>query len=186
MTAGYDLPETVDVGGTERAIRSDYRAALDIITVLNDGELTDAERGAICLAIFYEDPDSIPRADMEEAGQRLMWFLRGGDEKDHGRRGPRLMDWGQDFRLVVAPVNRVLGFEVRACEHLHWWTFLSAYYEIGDCLFAQVVAIRRKQKEGKKLDEQERRFYRDNRAIVDLKTRESAEEAELFDQWIGG
>ena len=182
----YDLPETVEVGGTELAIRSDFRAALDVITVLNDAELTDAERGAIALAIFYEDPDSIPRDGMQEAGDRLMWFLRGGEDRDRGRRGPRLMDWEQDLRLVVAPVNRVLGFEARACGHLHWWTFLSAYYEIGDCLFAQVVAIRRKQREGRKLDDQERKFYRDNREIVDLRTRESAEEAELFDQWIGG
>lgn len=183
---GYELPESVTVGGTERAIRSDYRAALDVIGVLNDPDLSDEERGGLALEIFYPEYWQMHPRDMREAGERLMWFLRGGtDEKVAGRR-PRLMDWGQDFQLVVAPVNRVLGREIRAAGHLHWWTFLSAYYEIGDCMFAQVVAIRKKLREGGKLDKQERKFYRDNRAIVELRTRESAEEAELFDQWIGG
>lgn len=184
--ASYDLPKTVTVGGSEYAIRSDYRAVLDVMEVLTDPELTDEERGGMALTIFYPDIEDMPKGDLEEAADRLMWFIRGGDDHEHGRKGPRLMDWSQDFQLVAAPVNRVLGFEVRACEYLHWWTFLSAYYEIGDCLFAQVVAIRKKLREGKKLDKQERKFYRDNRAMIELKTHESAEEAELFDQWIGG
>jgi len=51
------------------------------------------------------------------------------------KRKAKLADWEQDFPLIVNPVNRVLGYEVRDCEYCHWWTFLSAYYEIGDCLF---------------------------------------------------
>ena len=38
--------------------------------------------------------------------------------------------------------NRVLGQEVRAAKYMHWWTFLAAYQEIGECTFAQIVRIR--------------------------------------------
>lgn len=182
--ASYDLPTSLEIGGEEYAIRSDYRAILDVMEVLADAELTDNERGAIALTIFYTDVDDIPQEDLEEAAARMMWFIGGGQDQQGGRR-MRLMDWTQDFQLVVAPVNRVLGFECRAVEYLHWWTFLNAYYEIGDCLFAQVTAIRKKLKTGKKLDKAEREFYRDNHAMVDLKTKETTEETETFDHWIG-
>lgn len=64
--------------------------------------------------------------------------------KAEARKSPKLVDWGQDFKLIVAPVNRILGLEARAEKYLHWWSFISAYYEIGECLFAQVIRIRRK------------------------------------------
>ena len=48
---GYDLPTKAEINGKEWDIRSDYRAALDIIGVMNDAELSDEERGIIVMAI---------------------------------------------------------------------------------------------------------------------------------------
>lgn len=180
----YDLPTSVTVGGAELAIRSDFRAALDIMRVMADPSIDDDERALLTLSIFYPDVDDIATDDLQEAAERMLWFIGGGEEPD-GRRRPRVMSWEQDFKLIVAPVNKVLGYECRSTEYLHWWTFLGAYYEIGDCTFAQVVAIRNKRREGKRLDEGERKFYADNKAMVDLRTDETDEEAELFGQWIG-
>lgn len=180
--AGYDLPETVEVGGREYAIRSDYRAALDVMQVIADPELTDGERMATALAIFYPDSDGIHVRDLNEAVLRMYWFIGGGEMPD-GRSRPRVMDWDQDFPLIAAPVNRVLGYEVRSVDHLHWWTFLAAYREIGECTFAQVVAIRKKRMAGKKLDKQEQRFYAENRDLVDLRRKETEAETRLFEEW---
>ena len=181
----YDLPKSLEVGGAEYAIRSDYRAVLDIMEIMADPDLEEGERSALSLFVFYPDFDRIPTDDLQEAVDRMLWFVGGGEEDGTGGRKARVMDWSQDFPLIAAPVNRVLGYEVRACEYLHWWSFLSAYYEIGDCLFAQVVSIRRKQREGKKLDQAERKFYRENRGMVDLRKRESEADAEVFAEWIG-
>jgi len=60
---------------------------------------------------------------------------------------------------------------------------LSYYMEIGDCLFAQVVAIRDKKARGKPLDKQEREFYRRNRKMVDLKTTYTEAEQNLLAAW---
>ena len=114
-----------------------------------------------------------------------MWFVGGGD-MPKGNQKTKLADWNQDFPLIVNPVNRVLGYEVRDCEYCHWWTFLSAYYEIGDCLFAQVVAIRKKRKQGKKLDKYEQEFYRDNRDLIDIKVKLTDEEKAFFEEWGAG
>ena len=77
----------------------------------------------------------------------------------------------------------MLGFEARSVEYLHWWTFLAAYMEVGDCLFAQVVSIRNKKARGKKLEKYEQQFYREHRAMVDLKPKVTEAEKNLFELW---
>lgn len=167
--SAWDLPETVSVGGRDVPVRTDFRAVLDILEVLGDPEIGDAERAYVALQVFYEDLGAIDPSDYREACERLMWFVGGGDSP---ARPPKrkLADWSQDFPIIVPAVNRVLGYECRSVGHLHWWTFLGAYMEVGDCLFAQVVAIRKKKSKGKKLDKHEEAFYRENRGIVDLKS----------------
>lgn len=181
----WGLPTSAEINGHRHPIRSDYRAALDVLGVLSDPEMDDQERGACALTVFYPDLDDMPREDYEGAVEYMRWFLAGGDA---GHRPPsaKLADWEQDFPIIVGAVNRVIGYEVRAVDNLHWWTFLAAYAEVGDCLFAQVVAIRKKLAEGRKLEKHERRFYREHRDLVDLKVKETPAESELLDEWIGG
>lgn len=178
----YDLPTAVEINGTEYAIRSDYRAILDIIAAVSDPELSEEEHAVAALDIFYPDFADMPYTDYEDALRQCMLFVSGGQRDD--RPAPKLMDWEQDFPLIVAPVNRVLGKEIRAEEYLHWFTFLSAYQEIGDCTFAQVVSIRQKKQKGKKLDKAEQEYYSRNRALVDFKQAYTAAEETAVSEWI--
>lgn len=179
----YELPTTVSIGDTEYKIRSDYRAILDICVAMNDPDLSDNERAAVALDIFYEDFDSMPAADYEEAVKECIRFINCG-EQDTGKKVKPLMSWEQDFKYIAAPINRVIGQDVRSLPYLHWWSFISAYQEIGDCLFAQVVRIRQKLQRGKKLDKEEREFYRKNHDLVHLKTNYSEAEKDLLDKWL--
>ena len=182
--AGYDLPTTATIDGVEYGVRSDFRAALDAIAVMGDPDLDEGTRAALVLRIMFADVMDLPRDALREAMQWVLWFIAGGEERKEGAAPkPRLMDWEQDFPLIVGPVNRVLGYECRSCEYLHWWTFLSAYSEIGDCTFAQVVSIRKKRATGKKLDKADQQFYKEHREMVDLRRRVTAEEAEILRDW---
>lgn len=186
---GYGLPKTLEICGEEFPVRYDFRVILEIFQALNDGELDDQERGFVALQLFYPDFDEIP--DYREAISKMFWFINGGKEQDSNKRQRPLVDWEQDFPLIVAPVNRVLGYETRAVEYdplentggLHWWTFLSAYMEIGDCLFSQVVGIRSKKARGKALDKADQEFYRRNKDIVDIKTKYTREQNDLLKEW---
>ena len=180
--SGYDLPTSTEISGREYRIRSDYRPILDIMGVLGEAPEVDEERAYTALSIFYEDFLEMPLSDIEDAIAYMLWFINGGDEPS-GAKNPKLMDWNQDFPLIVAPVNRVVGQEIRSIDYLHWWSFLAAYREIGDCLFAQVVSIRKQKRKGKKLDKADDQFYRENRALVDFKVKETESEMEILEEW---
>lgn len=180
----YDLPEELEVCGQRYEIRSDYRAALDICAALSDPELTDREKAVAVLDIFYPAFGDMPPEHYEDGVRQCFWFLDCG-APDRDRGAPKLMDWEQDFQYIVAPINRVLGREIRAAEHLHWWTFISAYYEIGDCLFSTIVRIRREKARGKPLDKADRAWYRENRELVDFRARYTQAERDILEQWGG-
>lgn len=181
----YGLPKTVNVGGVDYDIRSDFRAVLDIYAALNDADLEPDVRAYEVLHIFYTDADAIPDEEQQEAVDKCLTFLQGGHQQPRtGAKEPRLIDWEQDYPLIVGPVNRVLGQEVRALDYMHWWTFLDAYYEIGDCLFAQIVSIRDKISKGKSLDKTDREFYRRNKDLIDIKQAVSHEEQATLNAWL--
>lgn len=189
---GYGLPTSVEIGGESFAIRYDYRAVLEIFEALNDPELNDQERAYVMLQLFYVDFEALTNYDAAIAA--CFWFIDGGEEFENRKRGPRLVDWTMDFPRIVSPINRVLGYEIRAKMYdpntntggVHWWTFLAAYMEIGDCLFAQIVGIREKKAKGKNLEKSDREFYRKNRDIIDFKTQYTMAEDDILKRWTGG
>lgn len=180
-----DFPKTVEIQGVEYDIRSDYRVAKDIFAALSDPELSDQERSYVVLNMFYPNFKKMPVEHYKEALEWCMWFIKGGEDDDGSNtKSPKLVDWEQDFKLMVAPINHVLGFEIREAEYLHWWSFLSGYYEIsGDSTFAQVVSIRSKLAHKKKLDKTDREFLNRNRKLVEFKNKYTESENELLKAW---
>lgn len=181
----YELPVGVEVCGADYEIRSDYRAVLDICAALSDVSPDEQDKALVVLDIFYPGFGDMPPAHYEEAIKRCFWFIACGDDGQN-RKAPKLMDWEQDFKYIVAPINRVVGTEIRSVGYLHWWSFISAYYEIGDCLFAQIVRIRDKLARNKTLDKADREWYRDNRALVDLESKYTEAEENILKKWGGG
>lgn len=187
----YDLPKTVIVDGAELPIHYDYRVILTILEMLNDPDLPDALKAEGLIRLFYCDPSAVTNA--AEAVKACYDFIDMGEAP--GRKSPRVMDWQQDFKYIVAPVNRVLGYECRNVPYdydantggLHWYTFMAAYQEVGaDCLFSQIVSIRDKIARGKKLEKYEKEWLSRNRDLVDFKQKFSQAESNLASAWMTG
>lgn len=173
----WDLPSVLTVGGVDYAIRTDFRDVLHVLDVFADKSYEPDEKAAVCLRVMYPDWESIPPELHQQAVEAAVAFIDAGIPAGGKRKGPRLVDWEQDGPVIIPAVNRVLGCEVRAMEHLHWWTFLGAYMELGECLFTTVLGLRQKRARGKKLEKYEQEFVRENRALVEIRERESPEEA---------
>lgn len=186
----YSLPKTVMNGGKELDIRYDFRPILDILEVVNDPELSDEDKAEAIIGIFYVNPEEI--TDIRAAIKECFLFIDAGQEQK--KKSAKLVDWQQDFQYIIAPINRVIGTEIRSIPYdaerneggFHWWTFLGAYMEIGsECLFSQIVNIRDKKARGKKLEKYESEWYRRNADIVNIKKHYTESEEAFFKEWSG-
>ena len=190
----WDLPTSVEIDGKKYEIRDkcDYRVILDVICVLNDDELDEKEKILCALAIFYGNEDistfekvanvvkSLP--NIEKAVEKMANIINLGKNNDFDSNKPRLMDWEHDFSRIAPPISRVLGYSVRDSNHYtHWYDFIGAYMEIGECTFSTVVSIRDKRARGKKLEKWEQEFYNENKKMVDLPQNLTEEEKEWLD-----
>lgn len=187
----FDLPKSVSFGDETHAIRYDFRVILEIITMLQDADLSGADKTEALLDMFYLEPDEV--RDVQSAVNAAFDFIEAGSRRK--KKSKRLMDWEQDWDYIIAPINRVLGFDARGVEYdkdnntggVHWWTFLGAYMEIGgDCLYAQIVSIRDKRSRNKKLEKYEREWAKRNSDLVQLRSKYTEAEDELVNEWTKG
>lgn len=164
----WSLPQSLPVGGKDYDICADYRDILEIFSYFQKEELPEFMRWEIALGLFYKE--EIPREHKAEAMEKLSLFLSGGRPE---KPGPKLLDWQQDAPVIVADVNKVAGTEIRALPFVHWWTFLGWFNALGEGQLSAIVAIRNKLAQGKKLEENEREFYRLYKDRIDLPKKKS-------------
>lgn len=176
----WDLPTSVEIDGKKYAIRNkcDYRVVLDVICALKDESLDMNYRVMCALGIFYENLDNCK--NMQKAVDEMMLIVNCGNKEDsQDEHKPVLMDWEKDIGILAPPISRVLGYSVRSSEnYTHYYDFIGAYSEIGECTFATVVSIRNKRAKGKPLESWEREFLTENRDLVLLPHQLSQEEEE--------
>ena len=181
----YALPKSAFIGGTEYEINGDFRDVLEIIEYLNDTSRPEFIRWQIAMGLFYEG--EIPEQYHREAMEYLSEFISYGEAA--GRLSPKLIDWKQDAQIIIGDVNKVAGREVREASFLHWWTFLSYFYGIGEGQLSTVISIRSKKSSGKKLEKWEETYYKKNKHKIDFqkpKTQEDTAAQEYFNKWLGG
>lgn len=192
MASAWEFPTSLNIGGVDYEIRTDYRAVLDLLTALNDEELTDADpqieaymKSRVILEIMFPQCDDIPEEYMQEALDKVIEFIDMGITEDSKK--PKTMDWEQDAPILIPAINKVLNTEIRAQKYIHWWTFLGAYMEIGESLFSNILHIRQKKAKGKKLEKWEQEFYKENKSLIDFKQKNqrSEEEKELLRDYFG-
>ena len=170
MLSLWQLPTKATIGGREYEINTDFRDILEIFSYLNDPELPEFIRWEVALTLFFTE---VPE-QREEAAAFLCRFITGGEGAE--TPGPRLLDWQADASAIIADVNKVAGQEIRAVPYIHWWTFLSWFQAIGEGQLSTLVSIRQKLCKGKKLEDWEKEFYRENKKKVDLPKKYSAKE----------
>lgn len=180
----WSLPVSVEIDGKVYNIskKCDYRLVLDIIEVLNDNEFSEKSRILYALQNFYENFDFDEKRKEKALKEMYKIIDLGNETEEKEENRPRIMDWKHDFPIIAPAVSRVLGYSVRSADkYTHWWDFMGAYMEIGDCVFANIISLRNKKQKGKKLEKYEQEFYRENKKMVDLPMNLSEEEQDWLE-----
>lgn len=167
-----DLPKTLTVDGIEREIYCDFRDVIQILAAYSDEELTQQEKAIVLLNNLYVE-DFTTFFDIQGALEKAIWFIDWGKEykQEEEKNAPRIMNWEQDYSLIVSAVNQKIHIEIREMEFLHWWTFLGYFSERGECQYSTIISIREKLAKGEKLDKWEKEILRDNREMILLKAK---------------
>lgn len=183
----WNYPLYVEIDGEKYAIEKqcDYRVVLDCLCVYEDEELDLDMKHRLALTIFYENPKSIK--NIEEAVKKMLQIIdyNATDENNTSTTNKmpsqRLMSWEKDFPLIAPPVSRILGYDIRdPNKYTHWYSFMGAYLEIGDCLWSTVISIRYKRLKGKKLESWEKEFCREHKELVYMPVQLTDDEKEFL------
>ena len=169
----WQLPREAVLEGAIYPIAWDWRTAMEILTLLEDGRLPEWVRWYRAVKRFFRT--DVPDRLVGEAARWMAEFLQAGQT---GTPGRKLFDWQQDAAEILADVNRVAGVEVRDTD-VHWWTFLGWFHAIGEGQFSMLVGIRAKLARGEKLTAQEQEFCRRNPSRVRLAPPPDPERARL-------
>ena len=186
MNELWNLPLYAEFGGRQWSIRADFRQVLSLLERMNQVAYGNLARGYLALAGFYPEYQEIPKHLRGQAMEWFLEFLQAGYPQTK-KHSPKLIDWKQDQRMIVAEINRVAGCEVRQIEFVHWWTFLSWFSCIGEGQLATVVRIRQKLRTGKKLEPWEQEYFQQNRAQVMIKqpeTSQQQQERRAVERWL--
>ena len=174
------LPSSFFLQGREYAFNADWRPCVNIMRMFERNDLTDSEKIECMVEIFYKD--EIPYRLVPEAAQKAVWFLNLGDESTDkkGSSVGRLFSWEQDLKFIISAVDKSAGFSIRSKEFYHFWEFMSAFFESGECVFNTIVHQRKLKKTGKQT-KADREWWAENKDIAELKVELTADEQEVLD-----
>lgn len=139
------LPRTVRVGGVDVPIRVDFRIGLLFEMMLWDAGLSERQKAAQALRLYYRDED-MPE-DAEAAYRAAIWFFGGGGGRRAARRpaaeGKRVIDFDMDAGLIYAAFLDQYGVDLQDVRELHWWKFRAMFQGLrGDHAICRRMAVR--------------------------------------------
>ena len=111
----WNLPRSIELGGEQYEVRTDFRAILDILRAMADPELNEEDRIEVLFDIFFLDAEEIPQEYLQEAIDKAFAFIECGISSE-GKNKARLMDWDKDSSLIASAINKNMGKDIFAIK----------------------------------------------------------------------
>lgn len=156
------LPESVEVGGAERPINSDFRVGVAIETEVLGGSPDVAG----LLLSFYKGVIPEP---VEEAVEKMVWFYSCAPDVGAGKESKeaRSYDFAVDADVLLASFLTAYGIDLTTAS-LHWWAFRRLMLNLPhDTPFMQRVHYR--VADTKKMTGDQRKHYKKMQKLYALK-----------------
>ena len=170
----FENPKTLNINGVDYKIRTDYRDILTIIEAFEDKRLLRREKIEVMITILFEEEPPLIEETFEKSYmfldvdiEGLCGYKRNKKSDANNNTETKLYSFVKDWQLIVAAMNKYFGTSIREIEYLHWFDFIAAFNNLGECSFNSVVDLRRRKKQGK-LDKEEKQYFYKNREWLDL------------------
>lgn len=125
------LPASVEIGGREYAIDTDFSTSIRFELLMSSKECSDSEKIALALNLYYPN---IPE-DAKAAFEKVLWFYSGGAEpksagRKSGRGAQQVFDYEYDAPYIYAAFMSDYGIDLQ--EGLHWWRFRALFQALKE------------------------------------------------------
>ena len=166
------LPETVEIEGTEYAIETNFRTFILFEMMMQDPELSDAEKARQGLELVYPE---IPET-LDAAVDGLLWFYAGGKRWREKRAGAvegaaevqRIYSFEHDDDYIYSAFLTQYHIDLQDIEYLHWWKFKALLRTLSsDLEFSKIMEYRSVDIDATMTKEQ-RDFYRRKKELYAL------------------
>lgn len=173
------LPETVEVGGKQVAISTDFRTGIRFELLMQEGEGDPQTRLIEALRLYYP---VLPN-DIEGALAALLCFYRCGEKHFQetaksaasARKVAQSYCFRQDASLILAAFRAAYGIDLAEVEGLHWFTFRALFFALpADCELKTVMGYRVADTKG--MSKAERKHFEQMKRQYALKRRGTARE----------
>lgn len=135
-------PTSLEIDGYEYELNTSWIVGYKSMCALEDNELTEEEKFFVIYELLFNN-DKPPLT--ENTASLIMEYLGGGGfnyNSNSNVKQKNYFKWSVDYSLIFQGIAKVLGYSPRANEELHWWDFLLAFGEVGECMFSNIVRLR--------------------------------------------
>lgn len=144
-------------------IDSDFQIGIQIMQILEDGDLSRQEGQAAALSLLFlqkdEQGNPLTLPDVKTALEGLVWFLTDWNHDCNSHQGDktRVTDYDIDQWRIYSAFRQHYGINLNT-DKLHFWEFMGLLTTLPECAYTRVIDIRSK-KITSKMGKDERKAY---------------------------
>lgn len=178
------LPVSVEIGGVEYEINSNFRHSILFTQLVEDRNLDKEEKLMKALELYYP---IIPH-DINQAIDKVLWFYRcGKDIKQTKGKGKnqkkKIYSFEDDADLIFAAILSDYGVNLIHKEYLHWWEFKAMFRALkDDNELCKIMSYRAKDL-SKIKDKDEKAYYKQMQELYKIEEQLTDEEIQDIEKW---
>lgn len=174
------LPTTVNVGGTDYPINSDFRTSILFEQMAVDTDIENDEKWRYLLEYYY---NGITVTDENIGGlvEEALKFYRcergqlqsdnEGCKDSSTSSSDKIYDFDYDDMYIYSAFLQQYNIDLQDVEYLHWWKFKAMFNGLKeDCKFCKILEYRSVDLAEIK-DEEQRKHYKNMKDIYKLPTK---------------
>lgn len=176
------LPSSVELGGKEYKINTDFRYWVLFEMLMQDNDVEELEKLEKMLELFFDEDIDI-NTDFKEIFEAIMWFYSCGN---HEKRGPNkngrnkrvnIYDFEVDSDYIYSAFLTQYGIDL-SVDNLHWWKFKALFKSLkSDNEIVKIMGYRSIEVTSD-MTKEEQKFYREMKEIYSLKDNRTDDEKE--------